>query len=67
MLSVVIKAVEPIIADEEAQDELRIEGHTISKCICIKTSQVTPCYMERTLTTHQQTIHELLNQEAFIY
>jgi hypothetical protein len=66
-LSVVIRGIEPIISDEEAELELKHEGHSITKCIRIKTRQGEPTYMIRVLTTNQETIDDLLTNGAFIY
>ena len=67
MLSVVIRGVDPEITDTEAEQELQLEGHTITKCIRIKTKLGTPSYMIRVLTTHQATIDDLLHTGAYIY
>lgn len=66
-LSVVIRGVDLDITDQEAEEELQLEGHTIVKCIRIKTSLGTPSYMVRVLTHHQQTINDLLSNGAYIY
>jgi len=57
ILSVVIRGVAPDISDSEAEQELRLEGHTLTKCIRIKTQQGTSSYMVRILTNHQSPIN----------
>jgi hypothetical protein len=66
-LSVVIRGIEPDITDAEAEAELKQEGHTISKCLRIKTKTGGPTYMIRVLTPNQDTIDELLTCGAYIY
>jgi len=67
MLSVVIRGVEPDVTDSEAETELNSEGHTITKCLRIKTKDGNSRYMIRVLTPHQPTTHTLLSIGAFIY
>lgn len=52
---------------KKQKNEVRIEGQTIAKCICITTPQDIPTYMITVLTTHQQTIDELLKEGLFVY
>ena len=67
MLSVVIRGVDLDVTDTEAEQELQTEGHTIHKCIRIKTKEGMPSYMVRVLTPHQPTINSLLANGAYIY
>jgi len=43
------------ITDTEAENELKLEGQIIIKCIRIKTQEDTTSYMVRVLTNYQQT------------
>jgi len=67
ILSVVIQGVNSELSDDEIQQELQTEGHIISKCIRIKTKTGTPSYMVCILTSHSQTIKDLLTAGAYIY
>jgi len=64
MLSVVVREVQPNLRDDEIQKELRT---IITKCIMTKTKPEEPNYMVRILTTHSQTITDLLSDGFFIY
>jgi len=66
-LSVVIRGVEPTVTDTEAETELKQEGHTIMKCLRIKSRTGEATYMIRVLTNHQETIDDLLVKGAYIY
>jgi len=66
-LSVVIRGVDPDTTDEDVETELQAEGHTITKCLRIKTQEGRNSYMVRVLTTDQQTIDSLLQRGAYIY
>ena len=66
-LSVVIRGVDLDISDDEAEAELKAEGHTITKCLRIKNKEGGPTYMIRVLTGKQDTIDDLLSNGAYIY
>ena len=66
-LSVVIRGVELDITDTEAEEELKLEGYSIQKCLRIKSKQGSITYMVRVLTNSQETIDDLLTNGAYIY
>jgi len=53
--------------DEEIEAELKQEGLSIQKCIRIKAKTGQETYMIRVLTSHQETIDDLLMNDAYIY
>ena len=66
LLSVVIRGIDPILTDEEILDELRLEGHSLEKCIRIRNA-TGPTFMVRVLTDSQDTINDLLSTGAYVY
>jgi hypothetical protein len=67
MLSVVIRGVPLDYSDDEVEEELRVEGHNIGKCLRIRTKEGGLSYMVRVLTNCKDTIDQLLSCGAYIY